>query len=191
MILLAMFVGALIFLVTLLFLIVKGNVQGRCPRCDKHVSLQKGIGICANCGVPLQFINNKYGSPQPGLVADFGAFRVNLAQLKRPEDWQLTWKGRCCVCGNPAARTEVLKIQLVSKVWGTPVAPMIDSKTYKFEAAYCVSHDNGVWFHGYTFAPGSSVPSDPNEHSWVIMRSFDYYRDFVQQNGSTAHSAPH
>ncbi|HET7462747.1 MAG TPA: hypothetical protein VFJ82_15945 [Longimicrobium sp.] len=172
---------AVIFLPLILILVVaeKKKVYGSCPKCQERIGLMYGIGTCDHCGAAAQFVNGAFATPEPGLVADFPAFKTNLARLRHPSAWSPVWPGRCCVCGAPAIRGEKIRIKSVEGQVGPLITPTNLTHTERFDLGYCAAHRDGVRFW---FPPGMATAKS-NQQCLLAFRSFDYFQEFLQRNG--------
>lgn len=183
----AIVVGLVVLIVIFLFIAEKGMVYGNCPQCKTRIGLNNGIGACEKCGEGLRFLNGEFIPLEAGLIPDNPTFSVRLSQLKCPSKWSPIWQGQCCVCRQPAARQKRIKIKRVEGHMGPLLAPMNIMETTKFEVGYCASHKNGARFS----SPPGFAKAITNDECFLVIRSFDYYREFMQKNSLSKGSEEH
>lgn len=174
-------IGAIILLIFLFaFQDAKNTVTGVCPKCNTKIGLRKGIGCCSNCGEPLKNDRGKFVAVETGFTSDNFNFSISMGKLKDPKHWQTTWQGRCCVCGNAAAKTKTVNVKTISGSAGPLLGPQTNiTHSTKFEVGYCNAHNEGVRF---LYPPGFGN-TKRTEQCFLYFRSADFYREFIRQNG--------
>jgi len=178
-ILIAIGVGFLLLVIILVVVVSKNAVSGTCPNCKAPLNLFKPYGACQNCNQGVRFENGEFVPLEPGFVSEYPAFNTNLSKLKHPSQWSVIWPGRCCVCGRPAVRQDNIKIKSVEGQAGSALAPTNITETTKFEVGYCAAHKDGM---RYLYPPGVANAKS-NKQCLLAVRSFDYYREFMKNNG--------
>jgi hypothetical protein len=180
MLVIAAIVGGFFVLLLILVMVAERNrVHGTCPHCSAKISLMYGIGACHNCGAGLRFSSDKQYVPlEAGFVPPNPTFITNLAKLKKPSQWQVIWPGRCCVCGQSATAKKKVKIKYIVGQMGALLTPTNLTDDTNYEVGYCKEHSDGMRF---VFPPGVAN-AKRNEHCTLIIRSYDYYREFMHKN---------
>jgi hypothetical protein len=143
---------------------IGGSVH-RCPRCDVYHRLQGG----------------SLTPVLPGAIEAAPSFAVRLDRLGPPASWAWPEPGRCCVCGEPAARQDELRITM-----GTGYAAagmMVETTTWTLRIPHCAAHRDGV-------ANGSDFDEANVSHVAVLFRSHDFYLAFRGANGIARPGAP-
>ena len=171
-------VGFFVLMMVIAIVIEKNKVRGTCPTCGAPVGFLKGVGACHDCGEGVRFVNDRYVPVEPGFVPDNPAFMVSMEKLKHPSKWQVIWPGRCCVCGQSAARQKKLTIKTIVGQAGPAFTPTNLTENTKYEVGYCNAHSDSIRF---LFPPGFGN-AKRNDQCALFIRSYDYYREFMQHN---------
>ncbi|MBI3550809.1 MAG: hypothetical protein HY078_17375 [Elusimicrobia bacterium] len=179
-----MFIVALIavfiaFIVAIAVWYEKNAVRGVCPTCTTEVDLLHGVGACGRCGEALRAKENGFVPVEAGFVPDHPRFLARFSRLKPPSTWKIIWPGRCCVCAGSATREEKMDVKSVAGQVGPMLTPLNITASDEFAVGYCASHSDGVRF---SFPPGIGY-AKKNEQCMLAVRSVDYYREFMRENG--------
>ncbi len=158
----------------------KNKIVGFCPNCKSRIRLSKGIGACGNCGQAMVMTNGAYAPPAKGFLPDNTQFIMSMGKLKPPTEWATIWPGRCCVCGAATDKPTTIKIKVIRGHAGPILAPSNLTDTVKYEIGYCPAHSDGM---RYSFPPGVAN-AKYNDQCLLAIRSYDYYRDFMRENGN-------
>jgi hypothetical protein len=173
--------GFFALILIMVFVAERNRVHGTCPHCNAKVGLMYGIGACQSCGAGLRFSSNKQFVPlEAGFVPPNPAFIVSLSKLKNPAQWQVVWPGCCCVCGKSAAHKKKIKIKRIVGQMGPAFTPTNLTENTNYEIGYCKEHSDGMRF---VFPPGIANAKS-NDHCLLIIKAYDYYREFMHKNST-------
>lgn len=173
-------IGAVIlFLLVFAMMDAKNIIKGICPKCSNKIGLRKGVGCCSHCGEPLQTEGTQFVPIGQNFVSDNFSFSISMGKLKDPKQWQTTWAGRCCICGNAATKTKTENVKTIRGSAGAVLGPQVNmTDTTKYEVGYCNVHNDGFKF---IYPPGFGNAKRA-EQCYLYFRSADFYREFVNQN---------
>lgn len=138
-----------------------------CPKCSKDLVLGRP-SQCPHCQSFWVEAEGRHAPLPPGFFVEdidvFPPFKTKLSDLVPRENLRLPWKGRCCVCGGPATRAEVLKFESAGGglLWTATVHVL------SFDVEHCGRHKNGVWHE------------EPFQR--LVFKSHDYWREFLALN---------